>query len=59
MAGVAAAAELVPKGLDRGADGAVRPTRDTGAVPPYANAQVMNVGLEKITRQVTQGSDAK
>ena len=59
MAGEAAAAELVPNGLDRGADGAVRPRRDTGAVLPYADAQVMNVRLEKITRQVPQGSDAR
>jgi hypothetical protein len=50
MAGQAAAAELVPR-LDRGADGAARLRRDTGALLPYADAQAMNLRLEKISRR--------
>jgi hypothetical protein len=38
--------------------GAVCPHRDIGAalVLPYANAQAMNLHLEEISSQVTQGS---
>jgi hypothetical protein len=40
--------------------GAVCPLRDLGAalVLPYANAQAMNLHLEEISSQVTQGSHA-
>jgi DDE superfamily endonuclease len=40
--------------------GAVCPRRDTGAalVLPYANAQAMNLHLEEISCQVTQGRHA-
>ena len=40
--------------------GAVCPCRDVGAalVLPYANAQAMNLHLEEISSQVTQGSHA-
>ena len=40
--------------------GAVCPHRDTGPalVLPYANAQAMNLHLEEISSQVTQGSHA-